>query len=90
LETDAGLPLGIREGSFSERAVEMTSGSRLVFYSDGVTEAMNSSLHQYGETRLRDHVAKPSATVQSLLDDVRSFTAGQPASDDITVVMMQA
>jgi sigma-B regulation protein RsbU (phosphoserine phosphatase) len=88
LETDAGLPLGIREGSFSERAVEMTSGSRLVFYSDGVTEAMNSSLHQYGETRLRDHVAKPSATVESLLDDVRSFTAGQPASDDVTVVMI--
>jgi sigma-B regulation protein RsbU (phosphoserine phosphatase) len=89
LETDAGLPLGIREGSFSERAVEMTSGSRLVLYSDGVTEAMNSSLQQYGETRLRDHVVTPSATVQSILDSVRSFTADQPASDDVTVVMLQ-
>jgi sigma-B regulation protein RsbU (phosphoserine phosphatase) len=89
LETEVGLPLGIREGSFSEQAVAMTSGSRLVFYSDGVTEAMNSSLEQYGETRLRDHVVTPSATVQSLLDNVRSFTAGQPASDDVTVVMIQ-
>ena len=68
----------------------MTAGSRLVFYSDGVTEAMNSSLQQYGETRLRDHIINPSATVQSLLNDVRAFTAGQPASDDVTVVMVQA
>jgi serine phosphatase RsbU (regulator of sigma subunit) len=66
------------------------SPSRIVFYSDGVTEAMNSSLEQYGETRLRDHVAKPSASGQSLLNDIRTFTAGQPASDDVTVVMVQA
>jgi len=89
LATDTGLPLGIQECSFSERRVEMASGNRLVFYSDGVTEAMNSSLQQYGETRLHDHIVKPSATVQSLLDDVRSFTASQPASDDVTVVMIQ-
>lgn len=89
LKTDAGLPLGIQESSFSERTVELTSGSRLLFCSDGVTEAMNPSMEQYGESRLRDHIAKPSSTVQSLLDDVRSFTAGQPASDDVTVVMIQ-
>src|SRR5262245_18333132 len=74
LETGARLPLGLRETSFSERTIEMTPGSRLVFYSDGVTEAMNSSREQYGETRLRDHVAGPSASVQSLLNDVRAFT----------------
>ena len=90
LETEARLPLGIRENSLSERTIEMTAGSRLVFYSDGVTEAMNSSLEQYGETRLRDHAANPSASVESLLHDVRTFTAGHPASDDLTVVMVEA
>jgi sigma-B regulation protein RsbU (phosphoserine phosphatase) len=90
LETEIKLPLGIRETSFSERAIEMKPGSRLVFYSDGVTEAMNSSLEQYGETRLRDHAANPSASVESLLNDIRSFTAGHPASDDVTVVMVRA
>ncbi|MEW5797790.1 MAG: GAF domain-containing SpoIIE family protein phosphatase [Bacteroidota bacterium] len=89
LKTDAGLPLGIQESSFSERTVEMAPGSRLLFCSDGVTEAMNPSMEQYGETRLRDHIAQPSATVQSLLDNIRSFTAGHPASDDVTVVMIQ-
>ncbi len=90
LETEAGLPLGTRERSFSEHTIEMMAGRRLVFYSDGVTEAMNSSLEEYGETRLRDHVANPSASVESLLNDVRTFTAGHSASDDITVVMVQA
>jgi sigma-B regulation protein RsbU (phosphoserine phosphatase) len=90
LETEAGLPLGIRERTFSEHKIVMPAGSRLVFYSDGVTEAMNSSLEQYGETRLRDHVANPSASAQSVVNDVRTFTAGQSASDDVTVVMVQA
>lgn len=90
LKTEGGLPLGIRERSFSERTIEMAAGSRLVFYSDGVTEAMNSSLEQYGETRLRDHLAHRSASVQSLLNDVRAFTDGHSASDDVTVVMVQA
>jgi sigma-B regulation protein RsbU (phosphoserine phosphatase) len=90
LETEAGFPLGTRERSFSERAIEMTAGSRLVFYSDGVTEAMNSSFEEYGEARLREHTANPSASVQSLLNDVRTFTDGYSASDDVTVVMVQA
>jgi sigma-B regulation protein RsbU (phosphoserine phosphatase) len=40
LRTEARLPLGIREVSFSEATVRMIPGSRLLFYSDGVTEAM--------------------------------------------------
>ncbi len=88
-ETASGLPLGFREGLYSEQTVQLTPGSCLVLYSDGITEAMNSSLQQYGEIRLRDHVVLNSVTTQSILDDVRSFTTGQSASDDLTVVMIQ-
>jgi serine phosphatase RsbU (regulator of sigma subunit) len=59
-------------------------------YSDGVTEAMNSSSEEYGETRLADHVASPSSSIESLLEDARMFRGGSPASDDVTVVMMKA
>ena len=90
LDTEAGLPLGISEGSFSERTLKLAAGNRLVFYSDGVTEAMNSSLEQYGATRLRDHIAGPLVTAQSIVNDVHRFMAGHPASDDVTVVMMEA
>ncbi|MCI0696086.1 SpoIIE family protein phosphatase [candidate division KSB1 bacterium] len=90
LEIDSGLPLGIQEVSFTEYRLDMPAGSRLLLYSDGVSEAMNSSLEEYGAIRLRDHITNPSASVQSLLDDVRTFAGGYPASDDRTLVMIRA
>jgi sigma-B regulation protein RsbU (phosphoserine phosphatase) len=90
LNTDSGTPLGIQEGHFTERNVEMSAGSRLVLYSDGVTEAMNISMKQYGEDRLLDHVSQAPATLQSIVQDVRSFTTGQHVSDDLTVMVVES
>ncbi len=90
LETDAGLPLGIFECEFSEHEIQMPAGSRLFLYSDGITEANNSSFDEYGAERLHAHVSNPSASVQSLLDDVTTFATGFPTTDDITVVLIQA
>jgi len=88
LEADAGRPLGLMESEFSDHEIEMTPGSRAFFYSDGITEAVNSSLEQYGTDRIFHHVFDQTATVQSLLDDVDRFSSGNPASDDMTVVMI--
>jgi len=90
LQTDAGLPLGIMECEFSEHEVEMPPGSRVFLYTDGVTEAINSSFEEYGPDRILKHVTSATATVKSLLDDVGEFTSGHPESDDITVVMIAA
>ncbi len=90
LTTDSGLPLGVQECSFSERTIMINAGTRLVLYSDGLTEAMDPSMEQYGEKRLTDHLAHRSSSVGSLLDHVRTFRGGYSASDDLTVVMMEA
>jgi sigma-B regulation protein RsbU (phosphoserine phosphatase) len=90
LEADAGLPLGIMECDFSEHEIEMPAGSRLFLYSDGVTEAINSSFEEYGAVRILQHVSNPTPTVESLLNDVGEFTSGHPKSDDVTVVMIAA
>ncbi|MDQ3258605.1 MAG: serine/threonine-protein phosphatase, partial [Acidobacteriota bacterium] len=90
LETDTGFPLGVFECEFSEREIQMPAGSRLFLYSDGITEANNSSFDEYGAERLHAHVSNPSASVHSLLDDVDTFAASFPATDDITVVLIQA
>src|SRR5262249_52493807 len=90
LQVDAGLPLGIMECEFSEHEIEMPAGSHLFLYSDGVTEAINSSLEEYGPGRILEHVANPAATVQSLLNDVDKFTSGHLEFDDVTVVMIAA
>jgi len=38
--------------------IAMEPGDALVFYSDGITEAMNSHQEQYGEERLMAVVAR--------------------------------
>jgi sigma-B regulation protein RsbU (phosphoserine phosphatase) len=90
LPADAGLPLGIMKCQFSEHEIEMPSGSRLFLYSDGITEAINPSLEEYGPDRILNHVNNQTATVHTLLSDVDKFTSGYPESDDITVVMIAA
>src|SRR5262245_14083991 len=90
LHADAGLPLGILECEFSEHEIEMPAGSRVFLYSDGVTEAVNSSLEEYGPDRILEHVTNPTATGHTLLSDVDKFTSGYPESDDITVVRIAA
>jgi len=90
LESDSGLPLGIQDGSFAEQRVQMSSGSRLLLYSDGITEAMNSISEEFGEERLKKHLTNPSASIQSLLESVNVFLNGFAASDDMTVVMIKS
>ena len=89
IETADGLPLGIAESSFSEREIKFNSGSRLIFYTDGVTEAMNSSEEEYGTERLLKHFNQSSVSVQSIINDVNKFTSGYKQSDDVTVVMIE-
>ena len=64
LDSDSGLPLGIQDGSFAEQRVEMSSGNRLLLYSDGITEAMNSVSEEYGDGRLKEHMTNPAASIQ--------------------------
>jgi sigma-B regulation protein RsbU (phosphoserine phosphatase) len=89
LNTAEGLPLGISYSSYSECKIKLTPGSRIVFYTDGVTEAMNKNSDEFGAERLNVHFADPLASVQSLINDVYNFTNGNRQSDDITVVMIE-
>jgi sigma-B regulation protein RsbU (phosphoserine phosphatase) len=89
LETSDGLPLGITGSSFSECRIKFNPGSRLVLYTDGVTEAMNSSSEEYGAERLIKHFENPSATIQSIVEDVQFFAKGEQQFDDVTVVMIE-
>ena len=90
LETGAGFPLGLLDGTFAEREVQMPAGSRLVLYSDGLSEATNLADEQYGTARIRLHFDAEAATVESVLDDVRGFVSDSQASDDLTVVVIRA
>lgn len=90
LDSERGMPLGLGMGGFSESQVELSKGARLVFYSDGITEATNGTDEEYGAERMRDHVLQPEASADSILADVRSFANGEGLHDDATVIFVRA
>src|SRR5271154_3692047 len=71
VETERGIPLGIGPGGFSQLEIDLPQDSRLVLYSDGITEAENCAEEEYGAERLQNHVLRPDASAESILADVR-------------------
>jgi sigma-B regulation protein RsbU (phosphoserine phosphatase) len=68
--------------------VTLSPGSRLVFYSDGITEASNQAEEEYGLDRLSRHVSSRDASAITVVDDVRAFANGTGVRDDATVVFV--
>jgi sigma-B regulation protein RsbU (phosphoserine phosphatase) len=66
----------------------LSKGSRLIFYSDGITEAVDSQEEEYGLCRLVADAVQPDASALTILDDVRSFASGSGVHDDATVVFV--
>src|SRR5579862_3327071 len=88
LDTERGLPLGLGCGDYSETEVTLSPGSRLVFYSDGITEAVNANEEEYGLCRLAEHVVRPDASAVSIIDEVRAYANGTGVRDDASVVFI--
>src|SRR5271154_5175570 len=87
LDTERGMPLGLG-GDYSECQISLADGSRLVFYSDGITEAVDANEEEYGPERLAEHTAKPGSSAISIVDDVRAFANGAGVRDDASVVFV--
>jgi sigma-B regulation protein RsbU (phosphoserine phosphatase) len=90
LETSSGFPLGFFDSTFTETRVEMLPESRLLLYSDGVTETMSGEAGFYGTERLQQQITSPHTTVGTILNDIRLFSRGRPAGDDMTLVLVRA
>ncbi len=88
LNTERGLPLGLGCGDYSETRITLPPGSKLLFYSDGITEAENALGEEYGLSRLAQHAAKPGSSAVHIVDDVRSFVNGANLRDDASVVFV--
>jgi sigma-B regulation protein RsbU (phosphoserine phosphatase) len=88
-----GPVLGILPAApYSEMRISLNQGDMLVLYSDGVTEATNAGLEEYGEEHfievLKQHRTEPaSAIVEAVTKSLTEFAAGAPQADDITLVV---
>ncbi|WP_051305811.1 SpoIIE family protein phosphatase [Desulfogranum mediterraneum] len=92
LEAEAFPPLGAMEDiEYRNQELALTPGCKLLFYSDGVTEAMDSEFQLYGEERLaavsaRSTEQRAAALVSQVLEDVAAFSLGAEQADDITML----
>jgi len=80
--------------SYEQRVARFKPGDLIVIYSDGVTEAENREEEEFGEQRLQDLARENrSLPLGELIGAVRSaveeFTAGAPATDDFTLVLVR-
>jgi sigma-B regulation protein RsbU (phosphoserine phosphatase) len=75
-ELDTGLPLGLGVFSYPQCTVTLTLGTKLLLYTDGITEAMDSMEEEYGSARLIEHFLRPGACVDGLIAEVQRFGAG--------------
>jgi len=87
-----GLFLGAYSDiDYEEKEVDLPPGSRLFFYTDGITDARNHQRRCYGVERLAAQVARGGArplsdVLTTMIDDVTSHTNGLPTIGDLTIL----
>ena len=94
-----GLALGLDGGDVFSRVTkihefQLNSGDCLLLYTDGVTEAMNPQLEEYGKERMSQSFIKTTQTdnkdiLNDLAKDLNSFVNGYQQMDDITMISIE-
>jgi serine phosphatase RsbU (regulator of sigma subunit) len=96
LEPD-GLPIGMfGNARYAASQLQMKAGSRLILFTDGITDAQTSSGEEFGDARLIDccrSIAREldaEGVVASLMQAVAEWSVGAEQFDDTTVVVAVA
>jgi sigma-B regulation protein RsbU (phosphoserine phosphatase) len=90
-----GTPLGLfAKSAFEEEELTLSPGDTLLLFSDGLSEAENAKLEEFGEDRLIETIAaerhrEPEALLEFLVTKARNFAGSQPQSDDITALVIR-
>jgi len=90
LHTDAGMPLGLLPSTFTEHVVTLCHDFRLLFYTDGISEALNRDNQEFGTSRLTDFVASHDCNVELLMSSIRDFSGARGQSDDATLILLRS
>lgn len=75
--------------------IHLSSGDKVLLYTDGVTEAHNQVRERFGILRLKDSFRKhssrpPEGLMAGIREEVNGFIGSCPQYDDITLVVLEA
>jgi serine phosphatase RsbU (regulator of sigma subunit) len=88
------FPLGIlEEVDYQETQLQLAPGDRVVFYTDGIVEAMNEQDEMFGFDRLTEvvqgaHSMSAESLLKEIIDRVNAFVGKAPQHDDLTIIVV--
>ncbi len=96
IKAKSNLAAGVyHEFPYEKESMIVEKGSRLVIYTDGVTEAEDIVKNQYGEERLIEFANSQSVDISSeeftenLFVSIKEFTKENDQNDDITIMSVK-
>jgi sigma-B regulation protein RsbU (phosphoserine phosphatase) len=99
--TPDGMVLGLNlddgrmfNSLLEEATIPINAGDLYVFFTDGISEAMNGANDCFGEVRLarlvEDHAAlRPDELRERILREIETFVDGAPQHDDMTMILLR-
>ena len=94
LPLTGGIALGlVPDLKYDQSTITLARGDTMVFYTDGVTEAMNSREEEFGMERLRsvfgtEPPKDAHLTNEAVFRAVHAFAGDTPQSDDVTCLTL--
>ena len=98
--TSNGIALGMRDDTTfasmtGETSVHLQPDDLLVFYTDGITEAMNKNQEEFGIDRLfhavkENHGKTARDIIDAVHEDINTFVGNRSQHDDMTLVVVKA
>lgn len=91
-----GLLLGVLpQATYEHGRVHLEPGDRLLLFTDGITEAMNTQRQEWGLSRLLEVLratphADAEATIRAIRTQIGHWVGAAPQSDDITLIALTA
>jgi hypothetical protein len=94
LQMDSNIPLGVMEWDYTRQEIHVGLDSVIFLYTDGLTEAENTTHGQFGEARMLAELEKMAdATPRNLIDHISEviqvFESGTEQSDDLTMLAIR-
>ncbi len=93
-----GMLIGLDSNTlYQDSQMQLAPGDRIIYYTDGFTEAANASGEQFDEENLAEafrwackNKKNPQEILTHLFDRVQEFVGiGKPNTDDMTLVVLQ-
>ena len=90
-----GIALGIvTPVEMEQKTIAMRPGDVVLFYTDGVTDALNSQGEDFGEERLgtllEAHCNEPAEAIADAIErTIDEFASGEAQYDDLTLVLLK-